>query len=142
MNNTYIATSSVGIKATKGKVWEALVAPELIKEYLFGTNVKSDWKIGSPITYEGMWEGKSYEDKGTIVNIVPEEILETTYWSSVGGLPDQPENYKKVIYKLEEIDEGTKLTITQDNNPTEESRDHSEKNWGIVLDSLKKLLEK
>ena len=88
-----------------------------------------------------MWEGKSYEDKGTILKVVSEKLLESTYWSSMAGLVDIPENYKKVVYKLEEKNGEILVTITQDNNANEEAKDHSEKNWGMVLSGLKKLLE-
>ena len=63
---------------------------------MFGTNAVSDWQKGSSITYEGEWEGKKYKDKGTIIDIVPEKLLHTTYWSSIGGKEDKPENYKAV----------------------------------------------
>jgi hypothetical protein len=35
--------------ADVSKVWNALINPELIKQYLFGTEAVSEWKIGSPI---------------------------------------------------------------------------------------------
>jgi hypothetical protein len=34
------------------------------------------------------------------------------------------------------------VTLTQDNNPTEEARRHSEENWSMMLDGLKKLVER
>ncbi|MDD1668669.1 MAG: SRPBCC domain-containing protein [Methanomicrobiales archaeon] len=114
----------------------------MIKEYLFGTQVSSDWKVGSPIRYRGVWQGRTYEDKGVVLGVVPEKVLETSYWSSMSGLPDKPENYKMVMYELTPEQEGTRLTITQDNNATEEERDHSEQIWRVVLGILKGLLEK
>jgi len=40
-------------------------------------------------------------------------------------------------------DEGrTKLVLTQDKNPTEEAREHSEENWRMMFAGLKKVLEK
>jgi hypothetical protein len=41
--------------------------PERIKEYYLGAEVQTDWQVGSPITFKGEWEGKSYEDKGEIL---------------------------------------------------------------------------
>jgi hypothetical protein len=32
--------------------------------------------------------------------------------------------------------------LTQDNNPTEQARDHSEKNWTMMLSALKQFVEK
>lgn len=130
------------IKAQPASVWDALTNPALVKQYLFGTNVQSDWQVGSPITYTGEWEGKAYEDKGTIVEVIPEKVLVTTYWSSVSGTPDTPENYKTVRYELTPNGQETSLTVTQDNNKSQEEADHSTQNWNTVLQGMKNLLEK
>lgn len=98
--------------------------------------------MGSPITYRGEWEGKTYEDKGKILQIEPERLLVSTFWSSLSGLPDTPENYKTVRYELAGADGKTELTIIQSNNATQEEAQHSEHNWTSVLDKLKELLEK
>jgi hypothetical protein len=36
----------------------------------------------------------------------------------------------------------TTVSLSQDNNETEQAREYSEKNWKMMLDGLKKLLEK
>jgi uncharacterized protein YndB with AHSA1/START domain len=142
MSNTLMATSSMTINVPAEKVWEALTTPEMIKQYLFGTTAVSDWKVGSPLIYRGEWQGKQYEDKGTILRMEENKLFEATYWSSMSGKEDLPENYNKVTYELEDLGEDqTKLTITQDNVATEQEREHSEKNWGMVLETLKKMLE-
>jgi len=128
------------IKASAAKVWDALVNPAMVKQYLFGTNVVTDWKVGSPIVWQGEWQGKTYEDKGVVLQNVPEKMLETTYWSSMSGKPDMPENFIKVTYELMPVAGGTKLTITQTNNEADAS-DHSGDNWKMVLTTIKKLLE-
>jgi uncharacterized protein YndB with AHSA1/START domain len=142
MSKKLIAKAEVSINAPAGRVWEGLTQPELIKQYLFGTNVTTDWKVGSPITYRGEWQGKKYEDKGKILEVVPEKVLVSTYWSSMSGVPDSPENYKTVRYELFPDGGKTKLVLTQDNNATEEEAKHSEENWNMVLGKLKELLEK
>ena len=112
MNETHIAKSSVTINAPRSRVWEALTQPDLIKQYLFGTEVSTDWKVGSPITYKGVWEGKAYEDKGQILQVEPEKRLVSTFWSALSGLPDRPENYQTVEYALSDEGGGTRLTLT------------------------------
>ena len=89
-----------------------------------------------------MWEGKPYEDKGTILRVEPEKLLESTYWSAMSGLADVPENYNKVAYGLRPLNGGTEVTVSQDTISSEESKTHMEENWGMVLNSLKQLLEK
>jgi len=141
MKKIFIARQSVYINVPVQKVWDALINPAMIKKYLFGTDVHTDWKIGSPIIYSGVWEGKTYEDKGTILDVIPEKLLRTTYWSSMSGKADLPINYNTVTYELKAENDGTKFTVTQDNNATEEAKNHSEQNWKMVLSSLKELLE-
>lgn len=141
MQNTFIATSSVTINAPVSKVWDALVNPEMIKQYLFGTKAESDWKVGSLITYTGAWEGKTYQDRGIILALEPNKLLKSTYWSSMTGKPDVPENYQIVTYTLESKGEETTLTVTQENVASEVDRDHSGENWHMVLGTIKKLLE-
>jgi uncharacterized protein YndB with AHSA1/START domain len=142
MKKGLTAKTSITIHAPAAKVWEALTEPELIKQYLFGTEAISDWKVGSSIAYKGVWERKPYEDKGRILQLVPERLLQSTYWSSMGGLEDKPENYATVTYELEAKDNDTQLSVSVDNIATEKERDHTEKNWGMVLETMKKLLEK
>lgn len=135
------AISEITIDAPPARVWQALTDPAIVRQYLFGTEVTSDWTEGSPVRYRGTWEGKAYEDKGVVEKVIPEQLLVTTYWSSLSGTEDKPENYATVSYALAPAHHGTRLRITQDNCPTEESRAHSEKNWGMVLKTLKKILE-
>jgi hypothetical protein len=57
------------------------------------------------------------------------------------GKPDTPENYHNVSIELIEQDGNTLLKLTQDNNESEQVRSHSESNWKMMLESIKKLLE-
>ena len=137
----HIARASVHIDAPASKVWAALTDPEQIKQFMFGADVHTDWKPGSPISFTGSYQGKSYEDKGEIVECVPEDRLVHTYWSSMAGEPDSPENYKTVSYTLQDDGHGTRLTLTQDHNGSTEARQHSEENWRKVLEGVKKVAE-
>lgn len=141
MDDHFTATASITLNTNAERVWQALTTPAEIKQYLFGTDAHSDFKKGSAITYTGEWEGKKYEDKGVIIDSIPNTLLHTTYYSSMSGKEDKPENYSNVFYRIEPTGKQTILTITQDNNADEKSRDHSQANWNMVLQSLKKVVE-
>jgi len=141
MKRDYIAKRSIVVNAPAARVWQALTRPELVKQYLFGTEMTADWRVGGAITYRGQWEGKPYQDKGSVLAFEPEKRLRSTYFSSLSGLEDKPENYNTVTYELAEAKGRTTLTVTQDNNPSPESAEHSAKNWAMVLEGLKKLVE-
>ena len=53
MKENLTANASISLDATSSKVWEALTNPKRIKQYMFGTDVTSDWKEGNPITWKG-----------------------------------------------------------------------------------------
>jgi uncharacterized protein YndB with AHSA1/START domain len=138
----YSSSSSVDINAPRSAVWAAVTEPAEIKEWFFGTNLVTDWKPGSPIFFRGEWEGKEYEDKGEVLEYNPEESLSYTYWSSMGGTEDLPENYQTLRYTLTEGEGQTHLTIDQTDVASQEAADHSAENWKSVLVALKEYVEK
>jgi uncharacterized protein YndB with AHSA1/START domain len=140
MNDNLIATASILIDASREKVWDALVNPDAVKQYFFGTTLTTNWREGGSISWKGEWEGKAYEDTGTVLNFDPETQLQYSHYSPMSG-PDTPENHHVVTTDLSSEGGQTRVTITQDNNPTEEAKERSVKNWVIVLEGLKRLVE-
>lgn len=142
LSASFVAKSEITVDASLEAVWRALTDPEMVSQYMYGTVMETSWEVGSPITWSGEWEGKSYQDKGTVLEVVPQQRLVMTYWSSISGRPDRPENYVTVVYELAESEGGVKLTVTQDNNASQEEADSmAERNWGPVLKSLKAAAE-
>ncbi len=140
-NLNLIAKTSININASARKVWEALITPEAIKQYMFGTTVVTDWHEGSRIVWKGMWEGKPYEDKGTILQFKPERKLQYNHFSPLSGVPDKPGNYHNVTIELSADGDKTNVSLSQDNNASEKERKDSENNWGMMLAGLKKFVE-
>ena len=138
---SYQASASIIINAPVEQVWAGLTEPELVKQYFFGTDLSTSWEVGSPIVFTGEWEDKTYEDHGTVLSYEKPHSLSYTYWSGFAGEPDLPENYQTLTYTVEELPDGVKVTIKQDNAATQESADHSAENWNKVLKSLKELIE-
>jgi uncharacterized protein YndB with AHSA1/START domain len=138
---SYSSSTSIVINAPKTAVWDALTNPAAVKEYFFGTDMVTDWTVGSPIYFRGEWQGTTYEDKGMVLEYSPEDTLSYTYWSSMGGKEDAPENYQTLRYSLSDQEGGVRVTIDQSNVATQESADHSSENWKGVLEGLKKYVE-
>jgi uncharacterized protein YndB with AHSA1/START domain len=136
-----ILTVTIEINASIKKVWDALVNPEIIKQYLFGTETVTDWKVGSPIIFQGVLKGVAYKDKGTILELIPEKKLKYDYWSSFSKLEDIPENYQQISFELSSKDGKSILSLTQENVPNQSAKEHSEANWKMVLDQIKKIVE-
>ena len=141
MKSAITGKAAITINATAEKVWEALTTPKIIKQYFFGTDAISDWQVGSPLIFKGEWQGKQYEDKGTILEIVPQKLLRYSYWSSMSGIEDKPENYVTITYEISGEDNDITLMVIQENIPDEKTKAHSEENWNKVFGDLKNLLE-
>ena len=141
MNHQLEVKKTIEITASLMEVWHALTDRETIKKYFFGTEAISDWEEGSSLVFRGEWEGKTYEDKGTILEAIPGEMLKYDYWSGFSGLEDSPENYSVVTYTLEQMVDGTILNLTQKGYAGEEALAHADRGWTMVLQNLKELLE-
>ena len=136
-----VATAETDISASPVRVWSALTDPAQIKRYMFGSQVETDWKPGSAIMWNGEYQGTTYQDKGEVIEVEPQRRLVVTHFSPMSGQPDVPENYHTLTYVLEPRGEGTHLSLSQDNNASEEEAAHSRDNWATMLSALKNVVE-
>ena len=141
MGDNLTATASTLINADPRVIWAVITDPEQLGQAFFGAKVETDWRVGSPITYRGEWQGRHFEDKGEVVTVEPNLVLRFTHFSPASGQPDTPENYHTVTFDLAPRDNGTELVITQTNAASQEERKHSEANWAQVLDNIKHAAE-
>jgi uncharacterized protein YndB with AHSA1/START domain len=136
-----MSMASTAIKASGADVWDALVNPAKAKAYFFGAEVRSDWKEGSPITFTGQFNGKSYHEKGTILQCRPPRLLQYSHWSDLEQLPDLSENYRTWTFRIESGDLGVILSVTEDNIPDEIKRARCDEFWAGVLSTIKGIVE-
>ena len=134
------------VKAPPSAVWKTLTTPSTLKQFFFGSDVSTDWRVGSPISFRGNWKGKPYEDKGNIQTFERDRRLAFTHWSPLSGMEDAPENYHVVSFDLQPANGNTEVVLTQtnqnDSEPlTPENRQEYAKNWTMVLEGLKKAAE-
>jgi len=141
MPRELIAHASIRIAAPPEAVWRALTDQAMLAKYMFGATVTSDWRKGSAITWKGEYQGRPYEDKGEVLRADRPRLLEYTHFSPLAGLPDEPENYHRVTVELAPEAGATRVTLAQDNNLSEDARQHSERNWATMLDGLKRVVE-
>lgn len=119
-----------------------LTKPEKIKTYLFGTEVNTDWRVGSPISFSGEYEGHKYEDKGNVIEKKPNELLNYSYWSGFSGLEDRPENYSLVSYRIKKLaNNNCEFTWHQQGFSSEEGKCHTEEGLEKMLEQIKQLSE-
>jgi uncharacterized protein YndB with AHSA1/START domain len=139
-----VFNKTVNINAPLSKVWETLTNPELMKKWMFETeiNIVTDWQVGSPIAIHGDLHGMNFENTGTVLQFAREKILRYTHLSSLSRLPDKPENYSVLEFRLTPIENQTALTVTVSNFPTESIYKHLAFYWNVTLEILKRMIEK
>lgn len=142
MDKSLVASQSIQIKSTPREIWDVMTNPEKIKIYLYGTQVQTDWQKGSPIVFQGDYQGTRYTDKGNVIENDPERLLIYNYWSGFSGMEDKPENYASVSYKIERTDDDhCEFTWHQQGFASEEGKCHTEEGLKAILGQIKTLAE-
>ncbi|TCZ73479.1 SRPBCC family protein [Flaviaesturariibacter aridisoli] len=133
--------SSIFINASKERVWNVISNPALVKGWQYGSELITSWEPGTPIRFRTPWQGQVFEQWGTVRAFRPHEELSYSLFAPRAGLDDQPENYFVMIYRLEEADGGTKLTILQEDGRSVAVQKEPEGEENPVLQALKGLAE-
>jgi uncharacterized protein YndB with AHSA1/START domain len=141
MKENLVAETQMTIHGSPSDVWNALTKPELVKKYMMGADVKSDWKVGSALTYTGEYKGKPFEEKGVIQKIERDKLLQATHFSTTSGKEDKPENYAVVTWQLHGKDGATVVAVSQDGIASQQGVETSKANWAAVLKGLKQTVE-
>jgi uncharacterized protein YndB with AHSA1/START domain len=148
--NSLIVKNNITIQAPATKVWEALVNPEITKKYMFGCEIISDFKVGSPFLWKGVFDGKEIiAVKGNVVEIQEGKSLSFTTFDPNSTIEDRPENYTTVVYTLTPEKAGTKLSVEQGDFATvaEGEKRYAEvynggDGWNPILTQIKEIVEK
>jgi len=126
------------IRTTPDKLWEALTSSEFSRRYWFGTELRSNFKIGSPFA---LVMGGKVTDTGEILEADRPRRLSYTFKHELDD-DMRKEGATKVVFTLEPHGELVKLTLTHENfAPGSKLLDGISKGWPAILSSLKSLLE-
>src|SRR5688572_30144245 len=121
------------IHTTPEKIWQALINPEMTREFWGRHRNASDWKPGSA------WQHQNYDDAsdvsvaGTVVESDPPRRLVLT-WA-----PPDSTDISRVTFDIDEFMGSSKLTVTH-RELSEEAMRGISSGWPAVLSSLKTLL--
>ena len=105
---------SIDICAPPAAVWKMLTDPALTRQYMFGCEALSDWKVGSRLIWRGELEGKPMVFvTGRVVTWEPHAVLAYTTFDPNGGMADVPENHVTMTCALAPLGAGTRLSLSQ-----------------------------
>ena len=139
-----VAHAALTIDAPRAKVWDALVIPEKIKQYMPVTSVVSDWRENSPIVWRSEFQGKPFEVRGTVLRSDPERLLEYNHSLPIFRASERGHSsasYQRVTIELRDEGAQTHVSVTERGNKTRRELEHSEGSWRMVLNVMKALLE-
>ncbi len=126
-------TIFIGVPADK--VWDALINPDVVKEYYLAPLAKIDLKVGGEMYY-GSAEHKMIDGKIEAL----ESGKKLVHSFAFGHRPD--DSPSRVTYEIIEMDKMCALKLTHDGF-TEDSATFVDVSggWPVILSSLKTLLE-
>lgn len=133
--------STVTINASKQRVWDTLTKPELVKLWQYGSNLLTDWKVGSKIEFVTEWEGNVFKQWGTVQSFSPTDSLSYSLFAPRPGVEDKPENYLVMKYALTATGGQTKLEIIQEDNRPHAVQEESQGEENPILKGLKGVAE-
>jgi uncharacterized protein YndB with AHSA1/START domain len=134
--------STVKILAPAKKVWLALTSPGLVKQWQYGSDLLTTWEVGASIVFRNEWDGRVFEQKGTVLEFSPELRLKYSLFVPRPDLQDIPEHYFFMTYELAECDGITSLLVRQEYPRPSLPDESSGGNDGPdVLSQLKELVE-
>ena len=138
MAENLVARATTVIPAPPDAVWTTLVDPSAT--WMVGATVSSTYAVGAPITFDGQWEGRPFQDRGEILEIERPRLLRYTHYSPLSGLPDVPESYHRLTFTLtgsDGPDLSTTVTLEQDGNASADEVEHATGLWEQVLGALR-----
>ncbi|WP_264552980.1 SRPBCC family protein [Flavobacterium sp. N2038] len=133
--------SVIVLNATTEKVWSVLTQPELVKQWQYGSDLITDWKVGNEIRFRNEWEGQVFEQWGTILEVIPNQKIKYSLFFPRPELEDKPENYFIMSYILTTENQKTKLEIIQEDNRPGAIQEKPQGEENPILQGLKALIE-
>jgi uncharacterized protein YndB with AHSA1/START domain len=126
------------IETTPEKLWEALTDSQFTRQYWFDTEVRSDWKVGSPFA---LVMGGKTTDTGDILESDRPRRLSYTFKHELNE-DMRKEPATKVVFAIEPHGNLVKLTVTHEGfGAGSKLLDGISRGWPAILSGLKSLLE-
>lgn len=134
----------VVIHAPAAQIWKSMTDVDTMSKWMgdpaMALKVVTSWEIGSPIVITG-FHHVQFENKGVVLDYLPDHTLSYNFLSSISRLPDSPESYSILRFILTPKADQTLLSLAITNFPTEAIYQHLNFYWNTTLVILKKMIE-
>jgi uncharacterized protein YndB with AHSA1/START domain len=143
MVNDVVVTRSVVLNATPERVWEALTHPGMTKQYMYNCEVLSDWKPGSAVQWTGNYHGRSLDEQGKIIEVIPGKLLKYSGFDRLAEGDISREGNIYITHELIPHGKQTKLLTTLEHFEGDETRaEYAAQQWDFeILPKLQSLVE-
>jgi uncharacterized protein YndB with AHSA1/START domain len=143
MVNDLVVSRSVVLNASPERVWEALTHPGMTKHYMYNCAVSSDWKPGSPVRWSGDYNGRTLDEQGDIIDIIPGRLLKYSGFDRLADGDISRDGNIYITHELIPIGAKTKLLTTLEHFEGDESRaEYAAQQWDFeILPRLQTLVE-
>ena len=134
----FVYVSYIG--TTPEKIWDALINPEMTRQYWMNNINVSDWKVGSRWEHRDSGNPATLRIVGKIIECKPPQRLVISW---VPPADEGKEETSRVTFDIEPFKEGVvRLTVTHDELEPDSEMFHSVSfGWPAVISALKTLLE-
>lgn len=140
-----IISKKVAINAPVAQVWNAVTDIGLMTTWMGGPEldlkIQTSWEPGTPIIISGFHHAP-FENKGIVLEYLPEQVVSYNFLSSISRLPDSAENYSVIRFVFEPQGEQTLLLLTITNFPAPTIYHHLNFYWNTTIVMIKKMIEK
>ena len=127
------------IRTTPERLWSALTGADFMKEYWFGSHLKTEWKVGA--RWQLVYPDGRITDTGEIVELEPQKRF-VLKWHNEFKPELKAEGDALCRVELEPVGDAVKLTITHTmDRPESKLIQAVSGGWPRVLSNLKSLLE-
>ncbi len=126
------------IRTTPGRLWEAIVDPDIRSRYQFGMRTESDWTTGSsfqmhhPNAAGPLGEGQNLEVDP------PRRLVQSM--TALWGDDVAAEGTSRVTWEIEPVGDSCRLTVTHD-QLRDDANSQLYGGWPMILSGLKTWLE-
>lgn len=133
--------SKITINAPAEKVWDTITQPAKVKLWQYGSDLITNWEIGSDIKFVTEWDGQVFNQWGKVLAYEPVQLVKYSLFAPRPGLEDKAEHYFEMHYLLAGHGDHTELTIVQEDNRPGAVQEPEQGAENPVLKMLKDIAE-